>query len=241
MPQPGGAWSLQNGNWVWVPGGTPDPNLASQWGNDALTNPAENPSGDANSGAWLQSGHQWIWVWGAAPDPTLAGKLPPGVLTDPAHAPNGWTVPGDPAHPPPPDVVPPTLGDSWSAVPDVTGQLPPPPGGGSGSGPQTVDQPPSHPAYVVSPGGIRNAEIAIKAESDTQIDDYNNLKAAVAQSDSQNLYTDPGTEEAFHNGMDVVLLQIGDAIELTGQYISMLNYAAQNYAHADIESYLPQS
>jgi hypothetical protein len=263
-PPPGsnpGAWTQHSdGSWTWVPGATPDPNLVKQWGNAALTDPRRDPTGTPAPGAWEYKGRPtgWIWVWGANPDPNLVKQWGKDKLTNPDQTPSGAPLPpdgsdipggqppgipqgqaGDPGHPPPPDVVPPTVKDIWSGVaPDVTGQLPPPP---DGTTPPTVSKPPSHPAYFVSPGSIRDAENRLLAEEDAQISEYNDLKAYVAQTPGQNLYSESMPMETLRNTQDVLLLNIGDSIEVVGQYISMLNYAAQDYAHADIGSFVPDS
>jgi hypothetical protein len=244
-----GAWTQQGGNWVWVPGGTPDPSLASQWGASSLSNPTVDPSGAPGHGAWVQSGQigrsgqpLWNWQWGGTPNPSQASQFGAGNLINPAWNPPGnagITIPNDPspASPTAPDVVPPTVGDVWGGVaPDVTGNVPPADGSS-----QTVSRPPSHNPYMVSPGGIRNAENVLLGETDSNIAAYNTLKNAVAQSASQNLATDPATTASLASTQDSMLQQIGDALQLTGQFTNMLNSAAQNYAHADIGSFLPQS
>jgi len=249
-----GAWTQQNGNWVWVPGGTPDPSLASQWGSAALSNPVVDPSGTPGVGAWVHSGvndrsgnPMWTWKWGAKPDPSLASQYGAGNLINPSWKPPGPSgvsiagaplIAGDPnpGSPTPPAVVPPTVADTWGGVaPDVTGKVP------SDGGSQTVSQPPSYPAYMVSPGGIRNAENTQLGQIDQQISSYTALKGAVAQSSSQNLATDPATKEYLANTQDQLLQQIGDTLGMAGQYTGMLNYAAQNYAGADINSFFPQN
>jgi hypothetical protein len=243
MPQPahgGGAWSQQNGQWVWTPGGTPDPGLESQWGPEAITDPRRNPSGGVNSGAWLQSGHQWVWVWGASPDPSLVSKLGSGALTNPDKEPNGYTIdPGDPdgpGDPPPPYVTPPTVTDSWNGTaPDVTGNVP-----GSTGGPP-VKAPPSHPPYMVSPGGIRDVENVLLGQIDERISDYDNLKSAVAAATNQNLYATAAIKEQLVNTMSNLLLNAGDVLALAGNFTNLLNGAAQNYAKADISSEVPQN
>ena len=241
-----GAWTQANNSWTWTPGASPDPTLVSQWGAEAMSDPTRDPTGVVNHGVWENNTPDggWQWVWGATPAPGQVGDRdgpPPttAALTNPNQAPNGYVLPGNPGSPPPPDVVPPTVVDSWNGVaPSVTGTLPPP---AAGSTPSQVSQPPSHSPYAVSPGGIRNAENTLLGQVDTQIGDYNNLKAYVAASAGQNLYSEGASREELGNVQDNLLLQIGDAIELAGQFTSMLNYAAQNYANADINSYFPES
>ena len=240
----GGAWTLKpDGSWSWTSGATPDPGLVSQWGYEATTDIRRDPSGKPNHGAWVQGGNRGgpgglVWEWGATPDPSLVSTYGAGAVTDPDKVPGtGLSTTGDPAHPPPPDVVPPTVADAWGGVaPNVTGTVPP---ASDGSG--TVSQPPSHPPYVVSPGGIRNAENVLLSEIDSEIGTYNDLKAYVAQAQGQNLYSDPGVREQLVNAQDQLLAQGGDMITMAGRFTSMLNQAAQNYAHADLGSFVPQS
>jgi hypothetical protein len=244
-PWGGGAWTQKpDGSWTWVPGATPDPNLVKQYGNGALTDVRRDPNGNLNHGAWVRNGRRgWAWIWNADPDPNLVKKYGKDKLTNPNQDPAGAQGPGDPnnwEHPLPPDVVPPTVADIWGGVaPDVTGQLPPPPDGSPGA----VDKPPSHRAYLVSPGSIRNAENTLLARTDAQISQYNDLKAYVEQTRSQNIYYDDSgvTEGQLSTTQDRLLQNIADAVELYGQYISMLNYAAQNYAHADVGSFIWES
>ncbi len=252
-PFGGGAWTQKpDGSWTWVPGATPDPNLVKQYGNGALTDIRRDPNGNLNHGAWGRNGRGgWAWVWNADPDPSLVKQYGYDKLTNPKVDPggHGWAGrpgPGDPNssdHPLPPDVVPPTIKDIWGVAPEVTGQIPPPPDGSQ----KPVSEPPSHSAYRVSPGSIRNAETTLLARTDAQISQYNDLKAYAEQTRSQNIYytDDAGdavmTEMQLSNTQDRLLQNIGDAVELYGQYINMLNYAAQNYAHADIGSFLWES
>jgi hypothetical protein len=250
-----GAWTQDpSGNWNWNPNATPDPTLASQWGNNALTNPAISPDGNANHGAWEYNSRSsgWGWVWGATP-PDQPQKIQgstftPAQLTDPTNYPNGapvmpGTVPGVndvPTNPPPPDdVVPPALGDSWGGVaPQVTGTLPPDP---SGSTPGSASQPPSHPPYLVSPGDIRTAEGEIIAQTDTAIRQYDDTKAFVQQTASGNIYSSGMSPDQLKNIQDKLLQDIADVHELVGNFTEGLNWAAQNYAHAEYGSVLPET
>jgi hypothetical protein len=231
-----GAWTQNNGQWVWTPNATPDQGLVKQYGYGSLTDIRSDPSGTLNHGAWTpQHGGGWTWTWGANPDPNLAKTWGDGALSNPNQTPQGG---GGVATPPPPDVTPPDISDTWGGdAPSVTGTLPPPPDGT----PQTVTQPPSHSPYVVSPGGIRNAENVLLGQIDTAISQYDDLKASVEQSATENLYPDGATRAQLLAIEHNLLLNIGDALQLAGQYVSMLNYSAQNYAHADIGSFLPQS
>ena len=234
-----GAWNQNaDGSWTWVRGGTPDPTLASQWGTTSLTDIRQDPTGAANHGSWTpEHGGGWAWTWGTNPDPTLASHYPPGSLSDPDHTPNGADT-HDQNTPPAPNVDPPTVADTWNGIaPDVTGAVPLPPDGGSQ--PPAPDVPPVHRAYSVSPGSIRNVETVVLAQIDSQIGDYSALKSTVAASQSQNVYTAEAREQLI-SAQNHVLLQIGDVIELAGQYVRMLNNAAQNYAAADLGSFMPQ-
>ncbi len=173
-----------------------------------------------------------------------------GVPSSPQNTPSSnWPPP--PQQPgegtPPPDVSPPAVADSWGGLPPpVTGNGPQAPStnGNPNSqniGPVPISQPPSHPPYLVSPGDIRIAESAILSSIDEQILAHNNLKDYVTQAASQDIAIDNNTMAILHNTQDNLLLNIGDAITLAGSLVSGLNYAAQNYAHADQASYFPQS
>jgi hypothetical protein len=239
-----GAWTQNSdGTWTWVPGATPDPNLVKQWGTAALTNIAIDPSGNLNHGAWIQN-NGWQWVWGANPDPHWVKQYGQAAMTNPNQSPAGGMGPGNknsPDYPQPSDVVPPTVTDIWNGVaPDVTGKLPPLPNDEQGV---AYTEPPIVTTYKVSPGSIRNAESQLLARADITINQYNDLKAYVEQARSQNIYSDSaGASKAnLSSTQDHLLLNIGDAIEVCGQFIGMLNYAAQNYAAADIGSFLPES
>jgi hypothetical protein len=267
-PQPaggGGAWQDQNNNWTWVPGSTPDPNLASAWGDTTLTDPTRNPNGVANTGAWLQSGHQWAWVWGATPDPNLVSQLGSSTMTNPDQTPNGQTVSGNPSNPAPPNVAQPSMSDTWGGVaPDVTGNVPPT-GVGANNGEAgqqnmgsdasqntapngspvqaaTPQPPPAHPPFVASPGDIRNAESTVIGYVDNQISAYNTLRSAVNTALSQNLAPNPATYSNLQDTANNLLQGWSDVITNgMGGLAGQLNSAAQNYAHADQQSAVPQS
>ncbi len=121
-------------------------------------------------------------------------------------------------------------------APHVTGTLPPPPAGS-----KPGSQPPSHPAYLVSPGDIRTAEGRLLAAADTAIGQYDDTKAFVQQAASGNIYSSGMSPEQLINIQDKLLQDIADGHELVGQFIEGLNWAAQNYAHAEYGSVLPQS
>jgi hypothetical protein len=236
-----GAWQQHSdGSWAWAWNAAPDPNLVGQWGYEAVTDIRRDPTGHANHGSWSPvHGGGWTWQWGVDPDPNLVKTYGHDKLTNPDRTPHG-ADPGGLTHPPPPDVNPPTIADSWNGVaPDITGAVPKPPD--DGSQPPPVDRPPHHSAYLVSPGSIRNGENVLLAQIDAQIGDYTSLKNYVAASHQQNIFSDGATREDLINRQDQLLLQIADAVELAGQFTRMLNNAAQSYARADIDSFLPQS
>jgi hypothetical protein len=235
--------------------------MESQWGSETLTDPTRNPNGVPNTGAWLFSGHQAVWVWGAVPDPSEVAKYGDTALTNPNNYPtNGASIPGNPGSPPPPDVAPPVVTDTSNGVaPSLTGNVPQGGNGSNGStgtdntgqgasqningqpGALPLEAPPSHPAYAVSPGAIRNAETGLLGHIDTQISSYNSLKNSVYQAVTRNLATDPGVLENLHNSMDNLLQNHADVIAAMGGFSKQLDMAGQNYAHADMSSFLPQS
>lgn len=242
-----GSWYEAPTSWKWVPGATPDPDLVGLYGS-AMTNPDENPSAGRDSGAhatgpgaWVPTGleGQWQWAWGMGPDPNLAPKgTTTAQLTDPNTSPNGKMGPGNPNSPDYPadsypDVVPPTLKDIWPFAPNIIVNEE----GGSG---QQVSSPPDHQPYLVSPGSIRDAENTLLGPlGNTYIPDYNSLKAYVAETPSQNLYSAGMTQADLQDAQDHLLQNIADVIELVGQFTGMLNNAAQNYAQADTSSFMP--
>jgi hypothetical protein len=148
-----------------------------------------------------------------------------------------------PNQPDTPDVAPPVVGDSWGGIaPAATGQLSHPPEDAANPNSQniTVVSPPPHPAYLASPGSIRNAENTILASADQSINAYNNLKAVVTQAAYEDIATDGGSMLELHNQQDNLLLNIGDALTMVGNLTGALNFAVQNYTAADQNSYFPQ-
>jgi hypothetical protein len=239
-PAPGsGAWQQSSsGTWTWNSTGTPDPTLVSQWGYTAITNIEESPTGTPNTGSWVpQHGGGWDWLWGDNnPDQNLINTYGRAQLTNPDYMPGDGNNPTDGANQPvPDDVNTPNLNDIWNGNPPiVTGD----PTGSPPSG-QTVSTPPVHSPYVVAPGDIRNAESVVLNTVDGVVTDYDSLQSQVSAAKSDNVYM-TGTDSLI-NGQDRLLLNVGDALELAGQFVSALNNAAQYYAKADIDSYLPQS
>lgn len=250
-----GSWYQTPLAWKWVPGATPDPSLVGTYGGTELTNPKHTPDGvinrdpnaDSGPGAWEPQSLSgtWQWAWGMPPDPNLDPKgFTTAQLTNPNQEPDGSMGPGNPAspdYPPENNVVPPTVTDIWGNTgPDVTGAAPTgTPAGGAGAG---ASAPPLIPAYKVSPGGIRDAENILLQELNTnQIPSYDSLKDYVAQTPSQPLYSAGMPEAQLSSLQDNVLQQIGDGLGVVGKYAAMFNNAAQNYAHADIGSFIPGS
>jgi hypothetical protein len=233
---PAGAWEWDyHGVWQWVPNAAPDPTLVSQWGYGTITNVRQAPNGDPNAGSWTPvHGGGWQWVWGQTQlDPNLVNTYGANSLTDPTRLPGSNTT-TDANQQPPPNVNTPTLTDTWqNGAPVVTGAIT------AGAG-LTVSSPPVHSPYVVAPGDIRNAETVILGSTDDAVNEYTSLQNQVNASKSQNVYTETAAAELI-NTQDQALLQIGDVLEMTGQFVSILNNAAQYYARADIDSYLPQS
>jgi hypothetical protein len=238
-----GAW-VQDPNthaFTWSPHATPDPGLVRDWGYGPMTDIRQDPTGVRNHGAWTPvHGGGWSWTWGANPDPNLARTYGTDALTDPDHTPNHADAHGKNT-PPPPDVTAPTLTDTWKGVaPDVTGEVPPEPQDDTHGNLLGATEPPPHSAFHVSPGSIRDVESLIASGIDTQIDEYEALKRYAEASYGQNLYME-GTREQIRNTQDRLLLAVGDVVTLAGQYNEMLNRAAQSYARADLDSFLPGS
>ncbi|ASW55415.1 hypothetical protein [Plantactinospora sp. KBS50] len=240
VPPNGGAWEQDDGGtWTWHRGATPEPELVSQWGYQALTDIRRDPLGNRNYGAWTpQHGGGWHWDWGRKPSQTLVDRYGEDVLTDPDHLPGHSHSATDNNQPPPPDVNPPTLADSWhGVVPDVTGAVPRPPDTGDAP---TVTTPPVHQAYTVSPGAIRQAEQVVLSNIDIQLFAYDALKSKVAASKGEFTYM-ARERETLINNQDRLLLQVGDTLELAGQFVRALNNAAQLYARADLDSFVPET
>lgn len=236
--QQDGSWQQDsNGNWSWNPDAPPDPGLVNQWGYQAITDIRQDPLGNRNHGSWSPDRGGWHWTWGTTPDPDLLHSYNQDELTDPDHLPGHGHPDTDANHVPPPDVQPPTVTDEWNGTPpDITGDVPPPPGG---NGPQ-ITTPPVHQPFKVAPGSIREAETTVLSNIDIVLPDYDTLKGKVEDSRSSFVYMQRDREE-FLNTQDRILLQIGDTLELAGQFVQALNYAAQMYAKADIDSFVPQT
>jgi hypothetical protein len=65
------------------------------------------------------------------------------------------------------------------------------------------------------------------------------MRAVVAESASWDIFTEQATREQLMNTQNNLLLQVADSVKLAGDYLQMLNAAAQNYARADIDSFPP--
>ena len=239
----GGAWTQPNGPgspFVWSPGATPDPGLVSQWGYTAITDNRQDPTGVMNHGTWVPTGRGgWNWAWGATPSPDLVSKYGASALTDPNKDPNGSTrdAPGGTTLPPP-LVTPPSVADAWGGqMPDVTGQV------NNDGDNQTVSQPPTHPAFAVSPGQIRYAGQVILEKADVGIQTYDQLQAAVAAAPTDNAlpnqYDDPSDREMLLNTMNSLTLSAADALRAAGQFAGLYSDTANMYAHADQQSFVP--
>jgi hypothetical protein len=233
-----GSWEQSStGAWTWNGSKEPDPNLVKQWGHGAITDVTQDPNGVRNKGSWHPHSHGSTWEWGKDPDQNDLRSYSYSELTDPDHFPLYGHPNYDGNKPPPPDVVAPELKDTWGGVaPDVTGKdIVKANGNGT---PQTVSTPPSHAAYMVYPGGIRDAENILLADIDRCLAAYNSLKTAVANALPDNLYMSNMVGEMAHT-QNRLLLNVGDTLELSGQYTRALNNAAQLYAKADLDSFLP--
>jgi hypothetical protein len=160
------------------------------------------------------------------------------------------------------DPNPPALKQVWQEAPHIPGEevKTPSDGGGGGDGP-----PPTHRAYEVSPGSIRDTENTLLRVTREQVAHYEDFKTYVNDRkewifsfyDSDSRYTgvpgfrggsvikdhplNPETAEKSRIAMDQGLLAVANVIELVGLYIGMLNNSAQGYAEADIASTMPEA
>lgn len=245
QPQPGnadtGAWTPDGDGWTWVWGATPDPELANLWGNTALTDVRQDPTGERNSGSWRPTRGGFQWRWGREPEEWSLNGYSYEELTNPDTMPAGRTPNGVSfTRPPRPDVVPPTVTNAWGDnPPSITGQLPEAESDGGGT-PEALTEPPAHPMFTVSPGSLRDAEIAVLGLLDGAIGSYEATRAAVNLSRTQDVYTRDNREELL-SGQDNLLLGIADTLRLVGEFVSRLNIAAQSYARADIDSFMPDN
>jgi hypothetical protein len=220
-----------NGDWTWVRSGVPDASQLQDWGWATLTDITQNPNGDMNIGYWApQHGGGYSWVWGAEPPEGLRDT--PGI-TNPNHVPGGHDGDRTGVTTIPRDVQVPTLDDSWDGrPPDVTGDVDLDPN----VPPGTVETPPDHPPFAVSPGAIRDAETVLTTQIDSAISDYDSMVAAVEAAKTQNLYH--GNKPEVTHTSDQLLLAVADAIHLAGQFTQSLNQSAQMYARADLDSFM---
>ncbi|GAA5193304.1 hypothetical protein GCM10023322_55010 [Rugosimonospora acidiphila] len=165
----------------------------------------------------------------------------------------------------PPDVTPPDLNQPWGLWgPSITGN---PRGTNSDGNTTPVSQPPTHPAYVVSPGSIGYGATQILISTEQNIGVYNDLKSTVADTKAWIFWApnsnpqrtggtgshaygikntgpipdpDPELTAQLSAIEDNLLLEIADAITLAGQFVDVLNNAAQFYTQADKSSVLPE-
>jgi hypothetical protein len=252
-----GYWSYYGGEYHWVLGAPPanSPKDLTDWDNYPKGG-GPNPTADPNytppavdhqhppyGGYWSpQHGGGWSWHPGIPPD-SLVKDYGWDKITDGSKTPNGAANPDYDPDPAPKDVTPPTLTQPWGTnPPSVTGN---PLGVGPSDGTeQPISEPPHHPPYHVRPGQVRYAEVEILGQTQTAVSDYESLKGSVDASKSWNW----GYHNESHldvNGkidsiQDNMLLAVADTLELAGQYVRALNNAAQFYAKADIDSFVPQ-
>jgi hypothetical protein len=114
-------------------------------------------------------------------------------------------------------------------------------------GAKKISSPPYVHSVEVSPGSIKNAETRILREADSQIAAYEDLKSYVEQvapwifTSKYPVRTDPEPHvtETMSRNLHNALVSTADAIELVGQLVALLNWAAQGYAGGDEDSFLP--
>lgn len=254
-----GAWQpAAGGNWTWVPGATPDPSVASQWGPGVLTNPIQAPNGELNQGAWIpavaanapsvtggendgqsttqpveNSNTGWIWEWGATPTASEVAKFGTEKLTNPRQDPSGG--PGVNTDPPPPDVTPPVVTDTWGGnAPVLTGDVE----GFFPSSASSQGAPPSVQPFRVAPGTIRDQETAILKTNDAATSDNDDLVNFIAWAKQQNL-GNAETMAQLGPVMDNLAEDYANYIALIGNFVSALNMTAQKYVLADKSSVMP--
>ncbi|MFG2041282.1 hypothetical protein [Dactylosporangium sp. NPDC048998] len=164
----------------------------------------------------------------------------------------------------PPDVTPPTLGQTWELFGppmDGTLHLPSGPRFGHAVPPRGPKEPPVVPNYVVSPGSIEGATSQILNRTHEVTESYNSLKDYISGTKSW-IYSVPDDHtigeqwgskvnpqhlddphpdwtQQMSAVSDNVLLQVADAVEMTGEFVRALNNAGQFYTRADKDSDLP--
>jgi hypothetical protein len=259
MPQGGygGAWHWTGDKWIWGIHGTPDPAAVAVYGHDRLTDITHDPNGGhnpvfdkaPNGGSWVPvHGGGWEWVYGQAPDPHLAKSYGYDKLTDIKQTPHGAKNPNYDPNPAPLDVAPPSVGQPWGiSPPHITGEgLPLPPGDAP-----KIDTPPSHRPYHVSPGSLRGAEVRILTGTLGVEGAYERVKATLQSkpasewfgqfADEQPQATTAYNEAKLQSIQDNLLAAIGNVLVGVGGYVQAVNNAAQSYAHADLQSFIPES
>ena len=224
-------------DWSTHPDGTHNP--ASD---DGYTPPPPDQQHPPYGGYWSPvHGGGWGWHAGSPPD-SLVKSYGWDKITDAKKTPDGADNPNWDPDPAPTDVKSPELSQPWSInPPNMTGDPLQPP---DGNAPPQVGAPPHHPAYHVSPGDIRFIEATILGSTSTAISDYEKVKAQVEA--SKGWHWEWGTETHLDVGgkinsiQDNMLLAVGDALHLAGEYVFALNQAGQYYVRADKDSVLPE-
>jgi hypothetical protein len=157
-----------------------------------------------------------------------------------------------------PDVNAPKLTVQGGWPPDLDGTVPPP--DPNAKKPEPGSPPPSHPAWYVDGSTIRTLESDIVSSATTAANEYQSLVNYVAstkwwifsagspealqvKSGHQTVTYDPNlkTTKDLSSASDNLLLNVADAIHSAGTFVEALNAAGQLYAHADLESFTPES
>lgn len=250
-----GWWNYYGGDWHWVVGMPPANTKGNtDWNShpDGSHNPVSDPSVTSlpndpqhppYGGYWApERGGGWSWHPGPPP-PDLVKHYGWDKITDGTKTPNGAPNKDYDSDPAPNDVPPPTVTQPWGThPPSVTGKpLGVVPSDGSG---EQISEPPHHPPYHVRPGQVRYAEVEILTQTQTAVSDYESLKGAAAASREWNWGYKSETHLDVNGKMDSIqdsmLLAVADTLELAGQYVRALNNAAQFYAKADLDSFVPE-
>jgi hypothetical protein len=213
---------------------------------------APSPTGGANNGEPNPNpvqnyGDGWIWEWGATPSASQAAQYGYGNLANPNQDPSGGkgvinqpapkgSASKDPTSIPPPDVTPPNITDTWGGnAPDLTGAV----GYFFPSSNQTSGPPPTVQPFKVSPGSIRDQELAIIKTNDAGTSDYTDLVSFISWAKQQNL-GDAYTMSQLGDTMDNLAYSYSALIELVGNALSLLNDTAQHYVKAEVSSAFSQ-
>jgi hypothetical protein len=204
-------------------------------------------TGEPNANPVENYGDGWIWEWGATPSASQADKYGYGNLTNPNHDPSGGkgvinqpppkgSTSKDPTSLPPPDVTPPTVTDTWGGnAPDLTGAV----GSFFPNNNKTKGPPPTVQPFRVSPGSIRDQELAIIKTNDAGTSDYTDLVSFISWAKQQNL-GDADTMAQLGDTMDNLAYSYSEFIGLVGSTLSLLNDTAQHYVKAEVDSAFSQ-